>query len=73
MPGGAGILCVQAQREIPCLWAIVDTGTNMKVPRKFLIVGTGHDLGDDEDIGAYIGTFQIRDGSFVFHVFEEDA
>ena len=25
MPIGAEILCVQAQKEVPCIWALVDT------------------------------------------------
>lgn len=35
--------------------------------RHFRIKGTGHAA---DDIGDYIGTFQLNGGSLVFHLFE---
>jgi len=69
MPKGAKVLCVQSQREIPCVWALVpDTGAEVEQERTFTIYGTGH---QHESIsGEYVGTFQLQGGAFVFHVFE---
>lgn len=66
LPVGARVLCVQTQNDLPCLWAIVDPDA-AKEERTFFVRGTGHPLGD---VGRYIGTFQMRGGSLVFHVFE---
>lgn len=68
MPSGANVLCVQTQREIPCLWAEVDPNAKRDF-RTFRIFGTGHAL----DVGAearYVGSYQPRHGSLVFHVYE---
>ena len=70
MPQRAKILTVQAQHDEPCLWAIVNPNAPREV-RMIDIVGTGHPM--FEDLGLerkYIGTFQLRDGDLVFHVFE---
>ena len=70
VPLGGGILCVQVQDEYPCLWIRVDP-TKAKVERKIMIFGAGHDL--PANAGEYIGTFQISNGDYIFHVFEEKA
>lgn len=70
LPTGSKILCVQSQRDDPQIWALVDpTFPVEKETRTFRIVGTGHQI-DDLECENYIGTFQIRGGSLVFHVFE---
>jgi hypothetical protein len=67
MPKGAKVLCVQAQLDEPQIWAVCDIGAE-KEDRTFAIYGTGH---VHESIGGeYVGTFQLRGGSLVFHVFE---
>lgn len=68
MPEGAEVLAVQVQHNIPCLWARV-TSTNPLVEKGIFIVGTGNRV--NEDCGRHLGTFQIANGSLVFHVFEE--
>jgi hypothetical protein len=67
MPVGAKILCVQAQNDVPCIWAIVDTEASLS-SRHFATVGTGHPVHFSTD--KYIGTYQIRGGIYIFHVFE---
>jgi len=69
LPKGAKILCVQTQKETPCIWAIVsNTKDGGKQYHSFAIYGTGH---EHEAIGGtYIGTFQLQEGMFVYHVFE---
>ncbi len=70
MPKGAEILSVQSQNNKPCIWAIVDTASEMEW-KYFEVFGTGHDI--QCDIGTnrkYIGTLQLDFGVLVFHVFE---
>ena len=69
LPANAHILTVQVQRETPCIWALVDETMPLE-RRRIMIFGTGQ---PDEDLGKlinYIGTFQMLDGDFVWHVFE---
>ena len=72
MPYRAKILTVQVQFGTPCLWALVDE-TNIPgvklTPRTITIYGTGNPM--PVNPGVYIGTFQVRGGDLVFHVFEE--
>lgn len=67
MPYGSQILSFQSQYNVATIWALVDTNAPM-VEREFLMVGTGHQ--HPVDAGAFIGTFQVSEGMFVFHVFE---
>jgi len=67
MPQGAQILTVQVQQGEPVLWALVDPALP-KEKREFFIVGTGWPI--DGGLGQYVGTFQIMEGSLVFHIFE---
>ena len=66
MPKGAQPLCVQVQRDVPCIWAIVNPSAEMEKV-KVEIYGTGHTM--PENPGKYIGTFQVSGGVYVFHVF----
>ena len=68
MPKGAKVLSVQVQKEQPCLWALVNAD-NEKETRTFACYGTGHL--HDEINGNFIGTFQLINGSFIGHLFEE--
>lgn len=69
IPKGAKLLTVQTQRNIPCLWAMVDPDEEKEDIRIFML-GTGHII-DDSDIQdmQYIGTFQMYGGYLVFHAF----
>ena len=69
MPKGAQILTVQAQRERPCIWALVDTDNDPE-KRYFRIAKTGHPIRLKEKLLRYIGTFQLIGSDLVFHVFE---
>lgn len=68
MPRNAMILCIQMQGELPCLWAIVDD-EQPKEERTFRTYGTGHNI--TKSGLKYLGTYQIMEGSLVFHLFEE--
>lgn len=70
MPAGAQILCVQTQKNIVTLWAVVDT-SNVQIETTLIhIVGTGNPITDNEN-WQYIGTVQQLDNIFVWHVFKE--
>ena len=67
MPIGAQVLTVQTQQGHPCIWALVEPN-NPKEDRRFALAGTGHSIEFSEAMD-YIGTFQIRQGTLVFHLF----
>ncbi len=67
MPFGSSILTVQIQKDIPCLWALVNPKMHT-VPRTIYIRGTGHEF--NAEAFKYINTFQQLDGGLIWHVFE---
>lgn len=69
MPKGADILTVQAQDQTPCLWAMVNPENESDL-RIIEIFGTGDPIHETGKRRRYIGTFQIKGGESVFHVFE---
>jgi hypothetical protein len=68
MPKRAQLLAVQVQHGRAQLWALVDPKASL-VRRHVGIYGTGHPV--PADAGFYVGTFQLEDGTLVFHVFDE--
>jgi len=66
MPMGATILSVDVQKDILCIWALVDPTRN-KVNRRIRIAGTGHEI-DPRGLD-YIGTAQMAGGDLIWHVF----
>ena len=70
MPKNANVLTVQMQGTKPFIWAEVDTREVVKEMRYFTVVGTGH-IRNDLDGCIYIGTFQMHDGTLVFHLYEK--
>ena len=67
MPQGARVLTVQSQREVPCVWALVDPSEPERL-YDFALVGTGHKR-EDLDGMSYLGTVQLLGGDLIFHVF----
>ena len=67
MPQGARVLTVQSQREVPCIWALVDPSEPERL-YEFALVGTGHKR-EDLDGMPYLGTVQLLDGGLILHVF----
>jgi hypothetical protein len=65
---GSEVLTIQIQGGVPRMWVIVDTDAP-SVYRYFCMRRTGHAFKGNE--GKYIGTFQLDNGTLVFHVFEE--
>lgn len=71
MPSGARVLCVQVQRDAPCLWAMVHPENPTEL-RTIEIFGTRREFPEIErqQSRGYVGTFQQHDGELVWHVFE---
>jgi len=68
LPEGAEILCIQTQNDIPFIWAVVYTNVTF-TKRFFEIYATGQSFDGNTD-RKYIGTYQIKNGAYVFHCFE---
>jgi len=68
LPLGAQVLCLQNQRDIPTIWALVNPKEERREKRLIQMVGTGHDELSPSG-GDYIGTFQYNHGSLVWHFF----
>ena len=67
LPQGAEILKVDMQNNVPWMWALVDPEKPPEM-RNFRLVGTGHPI--KEENLKFIDTFQMHEGSLVFHLFE---
>jgi hypothetical protein len=72
MPSGTQILCVQTQRELICLWGVIENHNANDEKRVIRIIGTGHLIPTYEKL-TYLGTVQLTFGNLVFHVFEKVA
>lgn len=68
MPLGAEILSFQSQNDVMNIWAAVWPNSSLE-ERKFSTIGTGHDI-DMVLVKKFIGTTQIMNGKFVWHLFE---
>ena len=68
MPRGALVLSVQVQDGAPTMWALVHPDSP-KETRHFRVYGTGHEI--DVNGLVYVGTFQLHEGRFVGHLFED--
>lgn len=67
MPVGAKILDIQMQNTTCCLWALCDPDAK-KETRCLAMYGTNHPM--PNETGEYIATFQMHNGTLVFHVFD---
>ena len=70
MPENSTILSVQTQHDEAQIWALVNPENPAGI-RNFQLVGTGHLF--SAFTLHFIGTFQLRDGAFVGHLFEEKS
>ena len=66
IPTGAGLLCVQMQHGVLCLWAMVDPDRPTQ-PVLIRILGTGHEIKSCP--GEHLGTVQQQGGALIWHVF----
>lgn len=67
MPVGAQILSIQAQYDIPTIWALVEPG-HVLCDRFFYALNTGEEF-DDTGL-KFIATVQLYDGKIVKHIYE---
>ena len=68
LPTGAKILTVQAQKDRPCLWALVNPTAPNDMAIIIRLFRTGHTIPNSDSL-EYISTFQSFDGLFVLHAF----
>lgn len=68
LPTGCKILSVQTQNNKPQIWVLFDPTVKTKVTRKYQAFPTGSPI--EEELVGFIGTFQLDDGIFVYHLFE---
>lgn len=68
IPFGAEVLSVGMQQGVIQLWVWVNILAPEKA-RNFVIFGTGHTIPDTLNL-RFIGTVQLDEGSFIYHVFE---
>jgi len=69
MPRAAELLHVETQNDQGCVWARV-VPERAKEMRKFYLRGTGHSVDMDCE---HVGSFMLRGGALVFHIFEDYA
>jgi hypothetical protein len=69
MPKGSEILTVQIQDGEPCIWAMINEPNAEAEKRYIEVFGTGNPI-LSHGPRKYIGTYQLRGGALVFHVFE---
>jgi hypothetical protein len=68
MPKEAKAISAQTQKEIPCIWALVDTEAPL-VSRTVVIVPTGEPVTVDLSNYDFVGTIQLSNGHYIQHVF----
>ena len=68
VPVGSKFLSVQAQKDSLMAWFLVDELQKNYTTVLFSIVGTGHDV--PNDIGDFVSTVQMFEGSLMFHIFK---
>ena len=68
LPRGFKFLDVQVQRGKPYMWCLVDENESA-YPTTFYIHSTGRSV--DTAHKEFLGTFQMHDGDFVFHLFQK--
>jgi hypothetical protein len=66
MPAKSNVVAVQAQHDVPQMWAVVDPDSP-KVSLRFRTVATGEPFGNEWN---YVGTFQLHGGVLVWHLLE---
>lgn len=71
IPIGSILLSVQTQNEIPCLWALIYNTEAEKEIIRLRTMGTGNPINDEDfDPRDFLGTYQLKNGAFIGHVFQ---
>lgn len=69
LPVGATFLTVQSQNDIPHMWFELDPAAPTE-QRTFAALATGEPIYMPASQRKYLGTFQLENGTYVFHLFE---
>lgn len=68
MPKGAIVRHVCAQRDVPTIWAEVETNQGGEVElRSFYVIGTGQRV---PPVAVFLGTALAWGGDLVWHIYE---
>ena len=70
LPNGAEFLSAQIQRDVICLWVLIDPRAIGEQDWTFYIFGTGCFFNNDPDGMDYVSTLQSNNGN-VYHLFVE--
>lgn len=70
LPVDAKVLSVQMQHGSPRMWILYDDNAP-KIERSFILLPTG-DIASAIELKEFIGTFQMHNGDYVWHLFEID-
>lgn len=69
-PTGSRMLSFANQREIPCVWFMVDPGlTQPAIKCRIRLIGTGHQTSMPLDQWTFLGTALFGDGALILHAF----
>ena len=63
---GYEILALQIQRDIPCIWVLLDSAKPERT-EQFELWGTGHLIPENRE---YVGTWQEHGRELVWHLFK---
>lgn len=69
LPINSVVLSAKNQYNNVVLYVLVDPTEAIMIKRFFMVSGTGHVMKND-DVGEFIDTVMLFDGSLVAHVFE---
>lgn len=73
LPERATILALEVQRNVPCLWCLVDP-KDQKIARQILCYGTGQPMPSDILVEFdFVATTQHSNGDLVLHWLVEKA
>jgi len=72
IPNSGEILSLQVQNNIPCIWVLIHDLNDKDKTTECVInmYGTGHTF-EENGFCEFLGTFQLKEGLLVFHVFRE--
>lgn len=69
LPQWAEPLTVKIQLGAPQLWVLLDPDKPHDHRWEFWTFGTGKPIPDKFELGYYLATYQLREGTFIGHVF----
>jgi hypothetical protein len=69
LPANAEIISTGVQNDMPVFWALVNPENNLE-RRCFSLYKTGDDIDFVAGKNRFIGTYSLRNGKYILHLFE---